>query len=737
MDREAHERLSREFGDWLIATNQKAKMAWAPDGEVRGNCPKSSHPDTHPSFAYDPVKDCWVCTCGGGKGSELRTELGYAKKAISQNGKKIVATYDYRDKNGNLLFQTVRYEPKEFQQRRPDPNSRDGWKYSVKGIPLVPYRLEKFLTEPDPIVIVEGEKDANNGAEKLLLSTTCNPMGVVGGWKEEYSKWFKGRKVIVVADKDDEHNKFVGQKHAKKVAGSLFRVAAEVRIVEMPGDAVKDLSDWIFSGGTREAFDQVAAGAQPMKEEKPDLQTVAEPERPRSARDKYFEKGTFYPERLAQDILAKHRMIATPDGTDGLGTWIHLYRNGVFARGAEAVVVDECRAALWDEVNAHRATNVKDNIRMAVRTSYDNLNPRSRDLINVRNGMLEWRTGKLLPHDPSYLSTMQINADWIPDTKSDQLDTFFSSLLPDDEIQLLLEFIGYLLMPDTSFGKCLVLVGEGGNGKSTVLELIRHLLGGEANVASYSLHSLTEDRFTVANIFGKLANFFDDLDTKAVENTGVFKSIVTGNPIKGEEKGKPPFHFKPFARLVFATNFMPRANDRSQGFFDRLMFMRFERRVRASQAEIFKYHEVLAATPGLMPAMLARAVEGLRRLHDQRGFTKSKSCADSLEEYRRECNSAYDFLQENCTFEDPTAWTPKSDIYDNYKAWAKEAGRKFMSEREFNKTVVGLNVVSVRHGAARGWRGIKFAYDSDIAQKSREVQNFGVQSSDSDGNLRF
>ncbi|MEX0979297.1 MAG: hypothetical protein WDZ48_10615, partial [Pirellulales bacterium] len=99
------------------------------------------------------------------------------------NGKpQIVATYDYRDEAGELLFQVVRYDPKDFKQRR--PKAGGGWEWSVKGVRVFPYRLPELLAEPTrPVFVVEGEKDVDN-LTRIGVLATCNAGGA-GKWTAE------------------------------------------------------------------------------------------------------------------------------------------------------------------------------------------------------------------------------------------------------------------------------------------------------------------------------------------------------------------------------------------------------------------------------------------------------------------------------------------------------------------------------------------------------------------------
>ncbi len=127
--------------------------------------------------------------------------LGISTPRVKSNGRpRIVAQYDYRDEAGNLLFQAVRLEPKDFRQRRPKPGG--GWDWNVKGVRMVPYRLPELLAEPArPVVVVEGEKDCDNLARIGVLAT-CNAGGA-GKWTAEHSEFLRGRRVIVLADNDE------------------------------------------------------------------------------------------------------------------------------------------------------------------------------------------------------------------------------------------------------------------------------------------------------------------------------------------------------------------------------------------------------------------------------------------------------------------------------------------------------------------------------------------------------
>jgi hypothetical protein len=161
----------------------------------------------------------------------------------------IVATYSYEDEAGQELFQVVRYEPKDFRQRRRDNEGL--WLWSLEGVRRVPYRLPELIeaiANEHTVVIVEGEKDVE-ALRAINIPATCNPGGA-SQWRDEYSAHFKGADVVIIPDNDSP-----GRKHAECVATSLCKVASRLRLLELPGLLPGgDVSDWLGAGGTPEGL---------------------------------------------------------------------------------------------------------------------------------------------------------------------------------------------------------------------------------------------------------------------------------------------------------------------------------------------------------------------------------------------------------------------------------------------------------------------------------------------------
>jgi putative DNA primase/helicase len=238
-----------------IPSARKSGKQW------QARCP--AHPDRKASLSIGSGDKGIVLKCHRGcETVEVLSAIGLRlqdlmshrddRHAAPQPRRRAVATYDYRDEGGKLLFQALRYEPKDFRQRRPD--GRGGWYYNLDGVRRVLYRLPELIASaPAALVFVaEGEKDVER-LRALGLAATCNPQGA-GKWREEYGEALRGRSVVILPDNDRP-----GEEHAEQVAVALYRVAQSVKVLRLPNLPPKgDVSDWLDAGGAADHLLEMA-----------------------------------------------------------------------------------------------------------------------------------------------------------------------------------------------------------------------------------------------------------------------------------------------------------------------------------------------------------------------------------------------------------------------------------------------------------------------------------------------
>jgi 5S rRNA maturation endonuclease (ribonuclease M5) len=250
----------------IIAANPLARFLKERGCELRpagrnfvtNACAVAQHKKHHRPVTIDTEKNLWHCNDHDSGGTvidwlmiEESVTVAEAMRMLSggnHGSSKIVATYDYTDEAGKLLFQCVRYQPKDFRQRQPD--GKGGWIWDIQGVRRVLYRLPELLRDLKrglPVIVTEGEKDADRLAKLgFAAAVTCNPLGA-GKWRDEYGETLRSANVFVIADKDKD-----GRNHAQQVAVSLHAKAKRVAVLELPNrndQNVKDASDWLATGG--------------------------------------------------------------------------------------------------------------------------------------------------------------------------------------------------------------------------------------------------------------------------------------------------------------------------------------------------------------------------------------------------------------------------------------------------------------------------------------------------------
>ncbi|WP_283675991.1 DNA primase family protein [Clostridium perfringens] len=408
-------------------------------------------------------------------------------------------------------------------------------------------------------------------------------------------------------------------------------------------------------------------------------------------------------------VLAKH-LSETRDVYYG-GESFLIYENGVYnisgEKEAGRIIMDymlpnycimasirDCREQ-WD---------------ILVSKDFDDFN-RNPYLVNVRNGLLDIRDMSFKEHTPSYLSTVQLNVEYNPQVDCPQFKKFLNEVLDCKLIPLVQEIVGYLLTTNTASQKAFVFWGPARTGKSTLLWVVEYLLLGKKNVSNIPWQEIG-DKFKTAELLGKLANVFSDLPSKSIDDTGIFKVVTGEDYLMAEKKNKNPFKFKPFARLVFSCNELPRNYvDRTEGFYRRLIIVPFNRQIEKSKIDKALKYKFQREKEGI----LNWALEGLKRLYENNFEFSENELTDGVKkEYKRENNNVISFVEECCEL-DSLFSCSRIELYEAYKEFCVEAGLKALSQIKFNKELEGnFNITRSRSGKLRLWNGVRIKLDDLI-----------------------
>ncbi|CAJ0776287.1 DNA primase family protein [Ralstonia chuxiongensis] len=305
------------------------------------------------------------------------------------------------------------------------------------------------------------------------------------------------------------------------------------------------------------------------------------------------------------------------------------------------------------------------------------------------NGTLNLNSFELEPHSPKHRLRTRLNIAWQPEALAPKWMAYLDSIFQPDpdkaeKIAFLQEWMGYLLVPDTKMHKMLWLVGSGANGKSVLLSVVEALVG-KANISNAMLDSFHLS-YVRAELDGKLVNVAGEMAADAMINDGFIKAIVAGDTIEAARKYKPSFSFKPFVRLMAATNNLPRTNDLTHGFSRRAIILTFNRQFATREQNPNLVKELVEELPGI----LAWAVEGLRRLRAQQNLTIPPSSETAVAAYMADANPVQLFANE-CLVKAPNGRGIRTkDIYPLYNQWCRRYGYQPRNDVTFSKALKGL-----------------------------------------------
>jgi len=408
-------------------------------------------------------------------------------------------------------------------------------------------------------------------------------------------------------------------------------------------------------------------------------------------------------------VLAKH-LSETRDVYYG-GESFLIYENGVYnisgEKEAGRIIMDYM---LPNYCIMASIRDCRDQWDILVSKDFDDFN-RNPYLVNVRNGLLDIRDMSFKEHTPSYLSTVQLNVEYNPQVDCPQFKKFLNEVLDCKLIPLVQEIVGYLLTTNTASQKAFVFWGPARTGKSTLLWVVEYLLLGKKNVSNIPWQEIG-DKFKTAELLGKLANVFSDLPSKSIDDTGIFKVVTGEDYLMAEKKNKNPFKFKPFARLVFSCNELPRNYvDRTEGFYRRLIIVPFSRQIDKSKIDKSLKYKFQREKEGI----LNWALEGLKRLYENNFEFSENELTDGVKkEYKRENNNVISFVEECCEI-DGLFSCSRIELYEAYKEFCVEAGLKALSQIKFNKELEGnFNITRSRNRKLRSWNGVRIKLEDLI-----------------------
>jgi putative DNA primase/helicase len=415
---------------------------------------------------------------------------------------------------------------------------------------------------------------------------------------------------------------------------------------------------------------------------------------------KYFcDKGSFLAKSLADELIEENHYITLEDTRE-----IYVYDNGVYRPGGSSHIMSVAQAKLQEYSRKSHINEVIFFIQNETLVSRDSLN-NDKNIINLRNGLYDIRNGEFMPHDPAFLSTVQIPQVYDSDAKCPAIDKFFSEVVSEDEEQKLREVFAYGLTSDRSIQQATMLVGSGANGKSVALNLLQEFIGLK-HCSGESLQQLEESKFSSAKLYDKLLNVCPDIPNTRIYDNSVFKQ-ATGNDrnIRGENKNKPIFYFENTAHLVFSANDLPEVPNANEAYFRRWNIIDFPNQFKGKNADRNLIDKL--TTTEELSGLLNSSLKVLKDLLDRGEFSHSKTAEETERYYLIRSNNVAVFAKD--CISPSMENTEKPLMYKAYVEWCSQNNVKPLITSKFNKQLKKLGYNLWRKGSGDReyvWEGV-------------------------------
>ena len=382
--------------------------------------------------------------------------------------------------------------------------------------------------------------------------------------------------------------------------------------------------------------------------------------------------------KIAESIMSKHNFRTLIDTEE-----ILTYEHGVYRPYGKIKIKEECQIEKTDCYNSLVAEVIGTIQRLTytAREKFDGYP----NLLNVRNGIFDTEKNERFPHDAKYLFRVQLPIEYNPSAKCEKITNFLNEILDPEFQEWVLDFIAYCLIRNCKQEKALMFVGLGGNGKSTLLNLIIAFLGMES-IATHSIYELTSDRFAQADLDGKLVNIHSDIESNEIKRTGILKQLISGDSISVQKKNQDPYTMKSFAKLIFSTNQMPDVTEEPEAFFQRWLVIDFIQTFRGTDKENKNLIDELT-TDEELSGLLNILIKRIPKLILNDGIFKNAPTGYELKQtWKDHANSVDSFINNKVEIKQDNKIT-KKNFLGIYRMYCLEKKFKPLSEKAFSNRI--------------------------------------------------
>ncbi len=403
--------------------------------------------------------------------------------------------------------------------------------------------------------------------------------------------------------------------------------------------------------------------------------------------------------QIVNHILCKFKIVTLEDDT------ICIYKDGVYVPEAEInIKIYLYRTILEPQLSIHKLNELM----FAIRNRTYIKSEESKNIC-LLNGVYDLQTGQFGPHSPDQIFFSKLPLFYDASADCPSIKKFITEIVRPDDIPVLQELIGYCLLKSYPFHRAFMFVGEGANGKSTFITLLKTMLGQE-HCCSIPLQVLDKSRFAIAELYLKLVNMYADLPSETLTSTAYFKQLTGEDNITAEQKFKPHFNFVNYAKLIFSCNRVPISTDDTDAFHRRWVIINFPNQFLEGQ-NANPHIITQLTTQAELSGMFNWALAGLAMVLSQRTFTGMPTIAESREKWVRLSDSVGSFCMD-MVLSDPSNHISKDELYHAYVEYCKAKKYPLLEKHVFGRVFIKKQNACDAYIYVAGkrmycWRGIR------------------------------
>jgi len=660
---------------------------------------------------------------------ELSPDMKYIISGLYRKAKQegfsvkaIVGKYHYlyKDTNGKKLFDKYRVDYIDQSGKR--------GKYIVQGKEnngFVKFKFEngeyqnliamygsfRQYKPGEKVYIAEGEKCVDvchsSGMKNVVTVGSSNDFRYKG---KKFAPFFKGTDIVILQDNDNP-----GEKLTREIISALEETANSIKVIVPDKSREKaDIADFFQNGGTLQQLEEMERRTVPVQKQASgestpnlDIGQDAEPDKMQFhlTNDKGVAVGVF--DSAIENYIINNQKLFIYGGIP------FLYSNGCFFPDwTRAELSTSIREKIYERLI--KSTTIDRVYRLfltdaRIQKSFDEINTYPAEWICFKNGMYDPINKKMMPHDDRYCCINQVPHEYHPEmlSKAGEAIEEYLNFICDgkqDTREMLLQYMGYSLTRDTRQQKFLILTGEGGSGKSTLIKCFE-MLAGQRNISNVSLTDL-QQRFSSIELMGMLVNSCADLEIGALTDTSMIKKLVGEDSIKGERKGKDLVFFKNYAKLIFSTNELPVVKaEKTNAFYRRLIVFPMNKVPERKDPDLFQKLEAEK------DYLLMLAVQALERMYQQKNITVAAASEHEIERLRSDSDTVEGFILEECEKADGCR-EERTELYKRYSEFCEENERQTLTKNNFYKSLRLKGYSEITSSGKRYFLGLKSALEN-------------------------